>query len=250
MRRSQKAHARSVWYRLPVWLASLLLVQAVVYLSAPEASASHNPCLDNSWVNHHRGVEDAATGTYGARGTIRDRIPHLCSTEQGATSGASAWVMLYSASAPGWAQAGYDRRNTESTSLWIQAVRIFPTPPLDIWYPGFSAGSTHNYIVQYNFTSGRIQFFIDGSLKYTTTWTPEGVWGVGWQATWAAEAYDRGDDIPGALNAKTNFTNAGIKACRTCSYTNPRTPVQVTSQSYYKFEWVSNPTSFNVWTQR
>jgi hypothetical protein len=114
----------------------------------------------------------------------------------------------------------------------------------------FSAGTNHNYSVVYSFSTGKIYMSVDGSTKATTPWTPEQEWHTGWHGQFFGETLDRGDDVSGTPAAKTNFTALGNILCRGCSYVNPPNPDDVQDLAVYKFVWVTQPTSFNIWTER
>jgi len=75
------------------------------------------------------------------------------------------------------------------------------------------------------------------------SWTPP------WRASWAGETGDPGDDVPGTLAAKASVTGMSVRKCRSCAYTNP-TATLASSFTYYKTQWTSQPTAFDIWTQR
>ncbi len=117
-----------------------------------------------------------------------------------------------------------------------------------IWSP-FS--TRHSYIVSLSYSTGHVSMTVDGSTKATTPWGADSTWSPGWTGQVFGETLNLGDDVPGTASAKTSFASIQVITCRSCSPSNPSWAIPLGSAaSYYKYEWVSNPTAFNVWTQR
>lgn len=91
----------------------------------------------------------------------------------------------------------------------------------------------------------------DGVTKATTPFSIEGgEWATPWKGNWYGETLDRGDDVPGTAAGKAAFRSVGVVIQRNGAYVNPRSVTTRQDLSVYKFQWVSNPVSFDIWTQR
>jgi hypothetical protein len=116
----------------------------------------------------------------------------------------------------------------------------------------FSNGTTHSYSVAYNFSTDRISMVVDQSQKDQTPWGAPQEWGGGMRGTFAGETHDPGDDIPGTSDHKVRFQNLRAKTCHGCALADPdvATVNLAPTSASYKFEWVTNPTYFRIWTER
>jgi hypothetical protein len=211
-------------------------------------------CMDPPGVNIFAGMVTTSP-TYGSSGYIVDRTISLCSAVSGASSGASAWVMLAGGGAHEYAQIGYGKlAGMAATQTFTEYNDGSTTPPnwARLFYAGiFSAGANHSYIVSYNFSSDRVGMSVDGSSKATTPWGAPFVWQTGWTGQFNGETLDRGDDIPGTQASPAEFSLITTKSCHGCSYVQPTVAASGSDLAVYKFAWViGTDTRFRVWTQR
>ena len=225
---------------------------AVLLLVAVPSGATA-PCADSSYVSRFDGIaENPTSSAYAARATITERNIALCSNALGATSGAAAWTMLAGADGvDGYAQIGYAELAPGSVTqrFWEYS------PDSETWtrtmFANIVAGTTHTYSVVYSFTDGRVRMIFDGVTKATTPFSIEfGVWPTPWEGQWFGETLDRGDDMPGISTAKARFQSIGVVIQHGGGYVNPRNPQLPTLLPFYKFSWVTYPTTFEIWTQR
>ncbi|MBN2113229.1 MAG: hypothetical protein JW785_03780 [Acidimicrobiia bacterium] len=229
-----------------------MIAAAVVLLAAPSPADAAVPCGDADWAWYFDGVyEQPASSAYAARATIRERNIALCSNASGVTAGALAWTMLTDSTYSGYAQIGYAEYPAYTTTR-----RFWEYNDGEGWwnrlrFADIAAGTDHVYEVVYSFTYGTVGMLVDGSLKQTTPFSIEfGEWPTPWQGQWMGETWDRGDDVPGTSTAKARFGSVGVVVQRAGPYVNPRNVGTVQSLTVYKFQWVSQPTVFNIWTQR
>jgi hypothetical protein len=230
------------------------LLTAATLLAGPAAPSADAAaaCGDAAWVNRFDGYFTVAS-QYGAKGTLRDRTIFLCSNVNGATSAASAWVMLAGGGANEYAQVGYAKiAGMAGTTRFHEYNDGESNPPNwnRTWWNGFAAGTNHDYRVEYNFSTGKISGSVDGQTFFTTPWSPDaGEWHAGWNGQFAGETLDRGDDVPGTAASKAQFRDAMAKSCRGCAYA-PVDGFLISDLGVYKKELVNNDLDFNIWTQR
>jgi hypothetical protein len=190
---------------------------------------------------------------YGAKGTLKDRTIALCSNVNGATSAASAWVMLAGGGANEYAQVGYAKiAGMAGTTRFHEYNDGEGNPPNwnRTWWNGFSAGTNHAYRVEYNFSTGKVSGSVDGQTFFTTPWSADGgEWHPGWNGQFAGETLDRGDDVPGTAASKAQFRDVMAKSCRGCAYA-AVDGFFASDLGVYKWELVNGDVDFNVWTQR
>lgn len=238
---------RKRWQRAR--LVALAAVLVPVALTGPANAAT--VCVDVGPANQFDGYR-STTSVSGVTGSIVDRDAALC-TPGDPTSAFSAWVMLGGGGADQYAQVGY-ARGAGMTAPVVFTEYNDGTGLAPGWtrslFTGWVSGSTKTYSVIYNYSTAKIGMYANGQLLSTTPWCADCVWTPGWTAQFFGETIDRGDDVPGTSSVKTSFTNLSARYCRSCAYTAPVVAAAGSTQAPYKFQWVSNPTSFNIWTQR
>lgn len=210
-------------------------------------------CVDPDWVHKFDGYYSTA-GVTGVKGSIVDRDGNLCAVTDG-TSGFLVWVML-AATNDQYAQVGFAKTyETGSATPMVFTEYNDGTTAYPAWvrsyYPGWSNGSVKNYEVSYDNVGDVANMYMNNALLATTPWHPSLVWQAGgWNAEYFGETWDSNDDVSGTSTAKTSFTNLSARYCQTCAYGAPVVSGQYSNMPANKFAWVSNPTSFNIWTQR
>jgi hypothetical protein len=188
---------------------------------------------------------------YYVSGTINDRSISLCSGIP-PSSGASAWLMIAGGCANEYAQIGFGKLSTmSSTKRFTEYNDGSNQAPgwVRTFYLGFSGGSTHNYVVSFSFTTGHVSMTVDGSTKATTPWGADTTWCGQWTGQINGETLNTGDDVPGTASAKTHFGSLLVKECRGCSLVSPSWLALGSDRSYYKINVLSSQ-SFDIWTQR
>jgi len=238
-------------------MAILVVGGLVVGYIAPGAVPTVNAAIacQDAWPrNYHRGFFTSSP-VYGVSGTIRDRQPVLCSNVAGATSASTAWIMLQGGGGPyEYAQVGYVRFAGDASARRFARRFIEYNDGESNWtrtlFGNIEPGTNHMYLVAYNFSTGKVSMGADATTLAITPFAVDTEWQPGWFAVYSGETLDAGDDIPGTAAAKTNFTSLQTKTCRGCSYGDPQNPTVISSLAAYKFEWVRQPTSMNIWTAR
>ena len=210
-------------------------------------------CVDNNAANRFDGYTSTA-GVTGVKGSIVDRDGGLCATSNDGTSASTAWVMLAGGTGPyQYAQVGFAKLSGFATPLLFtefnDGSNVAPGWRRD-FYTGWSNGSTKNYEVSYDSVGTVVNMYANNQLLATTPWCASCLWTPGWTAQFYGETVDAGDDMPGTLTSKTSFTNLAARYCQACAYGAPVVAVSGSDLTPYKFQWVANPTSFNIWTQR
>jgi hypothetical protein len=233
---------------------ALMLVGAAFLVPAASATTA---CQDSQMHHWFDGMDarDPSSTTTGVWGYIRDRPIATCGSTVGDTSGASIWVMLTPGQiAPEYAQAGYLKIAGWNAPLAFEEYNDGSDehPGWQAYYFGsiWSSGTAHSYKVDDSSVTNKIYIYIDGVQRFSPPWDPELVWATPWIAEYDAETYDRGDDVPGTLNSKVDYSILRAKYCTTCAWVAPHGATVSSDFSYYKVLWNSAPTSFWVWTQR
>lgn len=234
--------------RVPI-TAAVMGVAVLMIVGLPALATA--PCSDSQILHLWDGVQESylPSSSYAARATITERIMFLCSNVSGATSASAAYTMLTGSGSNDYAQIGYAKIAGSATSRFWEYNDGEST-----WnrqtFGAVSAGSTHTNSVVYSFTTGKVSMVFDGVTKQTTPFSIEfGEWATPWEGQWGGETWDHGDDIAGTASGKASFRSVGVVIQRDGPYVNPRNPYHATPPSYYKFQWVTQP-SFDVWTQR
>ena len=186
------------------------------------------------------------------------RTPTLCT---GATpNSSSAWVMVASADATGWAQSGYVKR-TDVFGFLMQSRRYSgDTPVTRISNGGIAPNVGYTFKVQYNASCNCLQFYW-GSIRVDadTTWNPFTIWGSGtsdrFQLQLLGESWWREDTLPGTdANRATWATLRGQNLgdsfvtvpCGTFMAVNdPATPPQPV---YHISSMYNSCQSFDLWS--
>lgn len=238
---------------------SITLILVASLLTSTIAGVEATGACGDGWGSPH--YWDGTASTYqifAALGTIRDRPIYLCSETVGASSSASAWAMLAGSGGPTgenqYAQAGFLKLAGWSSPMAFEEYDdgSGASPGWQQYFFGsiWSNGVRHTYKVDYSAVTGKIYIYIDGAQKFSPPWSPDTAWNTPWHAEFFGETFDRGDDVPGTAGARDDFTALAVKHCPTCSWAPPTNTALVSDQSYYKNVWSSQPTSFQIWTQR
>jgi hypothetical protein len=244
---------------LPVQLRKLQRIVAIIMavgiwnLALPLSVAGAVQCGNAGYLNRFDGIRTVSS-VYIAQGTLIDRPVALCTPSDG-TSGASAWFMIAGGTHE-YAQIGYARvAGQSSTATFTEYNDGTDAPPgwsRSFWPGIFVSGHSHSYVVSYSFSTGHISMTVGGVTKATTPWGADTAWSAPFTGQFFGESWDAGDDVPGTSAAKAAFSSLRVKTCRSCSLSNPTpdsgSPYQ--DLSFMKFQWVTNPTAFNIWTQR
>jgi hypothetical protein len=233
-------------------LAIVILGTAGLLAGTPPAVAQAIAACGDAGVVHRFAGFKTGSPQYGATAQIRDRAIALCSNAAGATSGASAWVMLAGGSTHEYAQAGFARiagmpgalRFTEYNDGEDAAPNWNRS-----WWNGFSAGTNHAYTIAYSFSTGRITGTVDGQTLFTTPWSSDTEWHPGWNGQFMGETWDRGDDVPGTAAARTELRGMKAKPCRGCAYAEVG-GISGSDLAAYRIAWVDQTSALNIWTQR
>lgn len=257
------------------------LATVVVLLGAgPIEPASANDLCSGPRLNFVGAVRaplagDPGENVRGAYSVTRDRFAEVCASLNLLDGDSSLWTMVASGgSLQGYAQAGYgvDWRggNPVAFTEYNDGACTDLTPANCVsphWvrktYSGIwtVAGGTHRYTVKqiYSASAGHyvMQMFIDGQLKDQTTWNPEDVWQTPWEAQWAAETHDLGDDIPGSEASPADvgalLVSFGINQFQDADQTKLLYPPNPQPGIYYQdFPPLASCylTCFRVWTDR
>lgn len=237
--------------RLVTLVITAITSAGISALPAAQTVQATAACGDSAVVNRFDGFVTNSP-MYGASATITDRPVSLCSNSSGTTSGASAWVMLAGGGANEYAQVGFAKvAGMGSTMRFTEYNDGSSTAPgwNRSWWSGFSSGTTHSYIVSYNFSTGKVSGSADGQTLFTTPWAADTSWQPGWSGQFLGETWDRGDDVPGTSTAKTAFRSVAGKACRGCSYVS-QNGMSGSDATFYKMVWVSQTSSFDIYTLR
>jgi hypothetical protein len=239
---------------------SLLAVSAASLIAAvvlSSASAGISPC-DGNQVNHLDGAEATGITTYGVKADIEAEDPVLC----GSTSFSSAWSFEGpSQNGPGtswdyWAQVGYAHNGANSSfsggaryQVFTQWVRADNTPVQLVtnWW-GTPAGVA-NYETSYNFSQLRINMWAAGTQLTHTGYDPANYWAFPWEPNVMGETYHCNTDVPGTASNKVKFSAVQKKSSDgTWSQINDLALPNPDCGSRYHVAWVTEPGSFNIWT--
>ena len=216
---------------------------------APSA-AKARPCENDAITHLFDGYRNFDSNTTGAKGNLRDRHAALCvNTTYSETSASGAWIMLSGYYGDEHAQIGFFQRSgMDGEQMFTEWARQGD------WdrkkhYGIFNAGTVHGYRAEYVFESGKAEMRMGGSLYDSTPFDPALNWASPWHAFFSGETWDRGDDMPGTPQNKTHFTQTQVRTCRGCSYHEAGTHTFYIDNYDYDFQWVDEPTDFNIWTK-
>lgn len=240
--------------RIPRRRVALLVVAALSStLVLPQSAAATASCQATSSNYFDGGI--TTTPNYYVSGSITDRTVSLCTGSAPQGSAASAWIMIAGGGAHEYAQIGFANLLGETSGTtkrfteYNDGSDVAPGWVRSYW-PGFSAGTVHTYVVSFSFASGRISMIVDGSTKANTPWGADTSWSSGWTGQVMGETVNLGDDVPGTSSTiATAFGSLLVKTCRGCSQTTPAWLWRMSDVSYYKYSW-TNSANFKVWTQR
>ncbi|MFN8518031.1 MAG: hypothetical protein U0667_01285 [Chloroflexota bacterium] len=182
-------------------------------------------------------------------GDIMNRPVNLCS---GKSSDVSVWLMVQG-DYNEYAQVGYLQYTGISTYYFYEWNDGNGNRLVDTFTPYWGAGETHHYAVTIASGTGRASMWFDGSVIETTPFNVLTTWSVTPRGTFAGETHDVQDDIPGTSDHKVRFSNLRERDClSTCAWDNPSVAsIHLDGDlAAYKFEWVTNPTYFRIWTER
>ena len=199
--------------RFDVYLIGLLMVVSAFGLQIPSNAIAAIACQGSNW--HFVGTNPQFEPFFGVKANITTRNPALCGNP-GQFS--AAWVMVASNfSINGYAQAGYIRFWNQTNVLKYSEYRQNSSIAYVRNTYG-QPGTANLYKVVYNFSTDRLDIWIDSTKVATTNFSPTVAWGNPTQSAWnhqfEGETYDNGTDMPGTPSAQTYFTNMGIKASR------------------------------------
>lgn len=236
---------------LPVRLMAIaiaLLVATLVTVAAPQIASAAGSCI-NPGASHLDGML-THTPTYSVDGDIMNRPINLCS---GKFSDVSVWVMVQG-NASEYAQVGYLQTTGHSTYYFFEWNDGNGNSLQDTFTPYWNAGETHNYSVTIG-SNGKASMWFESTVIETTPFNALTTWSITPRGTFAGETHDLQDDMPGTSAHKVRFTNLRERDCiTTCAWDDPSVAsIHIDSDgghSFYKFEWVTNPTYFRIWTER
>jgi len=188
---------------------------------------------------------------YGAYSNISPADGALCTTN-GFPSGTGAWVMEFGSGYHQYAQTGYIHFRNSTNQLFVEFNKGDPNPYQHLY--GIGLTTTQNYGVYYyscNSCTNQMIMQVGGSGYYAgTPWDPATVWARPWSPQWSGETHDTGDDIPGTSSNHVHFTSLCIISTNggACNTAPTGIGLGTTGSSRYHAQWVSSPTSFDIWT--
>ena len=200
-------------------------------LASPPAQHGHSHHELRVPYNPHVGkIFDPAPSTFhvrGAKADIQELPADLCTSGNGTDS--SAWVGVGSDDGNGYAQIGYLNKNTGSVFLrffweWVKDIRdCYPIRLTSCDFAQSYFGTpyfltTDNFKVSRTGTGGHLHMYLNssqpgpnqGGVAAETDFDPVSTWGS-MQNGYSAETQYTGDDVPGDINEKDDFTNIMAK---------------------------------------
>jgi hypothetical protein len=190
---------------------------------------------------------------YGARAEIEKHKPDLCSRK----SVSVAWSMIgggtTSDDVDGYAQVGYGRFGENSSfdeagmKVFTQTAKYLGGDPKTRFFP--KPTGTLLYEVDYLFTDGKLHMYVDGDQVAKTNWDPAIAWTGTWSTQFFGETKHSGSDVPGTEADPVGFTSIEKKT-RDGSWVGVPglTLAESPLVSRYFKSWISQPDSFEIWT--
>jgi hypothetical protein len=232
--------------RIDIALFLVLSLTGLFYItSSPEAIAAS--CIAHGDY-YFDGTNVGNVQRDGVTVRITPYTPNLCN---GSWSFSAVWDMLQAQGTDPnqYAQVGYWRLYGQTTVYRFAAFsKNSSTQEVD--KQGVSPGSNDLFKVQYNYSLGRMEMFINGGLFQPTNFDPAVSWNGNWTPEWEGETHDTGDDIPGVQTNPVSFSSMQVKNCRDCTYHAPSGNSLSADATWYCFAWITDQTEFKLWTHR
>jgi hypothetical protein len=160
--------------------------------------------------------------------------------------------MLATTATSGWAQSGIVRDTAFSSSKYsfTQYKRNSSTPAVTGYYSQYASDPSNVLKTEYNFSTARIDMWINSTKFATTNFDPNSYWGAQpWSSQYSAETGHCQSDVPGTSTAKSEYRSV-LKKTGAGTWIAPAVfeSVSPDCSPRYRIEWAGSP-SFNVWTQ-
>lgn len=205
-------------------IATLVLTSAAVaaLIGAGTPAQSATTCGGGAYFHTGRSAQ-ASSAVWGARATIEDFDPDLCST----ASASSVWALVAApksgnASEIMYAQAGYLKvgqyTNGPVPAGWRKFAQYAKScspgcaPSLDYvtWWSDAAPTGPLTYVATYRQSDDRIHMYSNGVDVLQTTYDPVSVWTSQWTPQYYAETWHAGTDIVGSSGNKTSLWNLQV----------------------------------------
>jgi hypothetical protein len=254
--------------RKTILASSVLLIASTFVLASTPARVAQgaiNPCPNQDPASIHDGAQTTAQlDLFGARSDIEFDSPALCGTD---AVFSTAWAMVWATNTNygpdgwGWAQMGYGNFSANTFPQhsgyweWGQTVKgctrtLSSCSPIVNSWGNHPSGVTRTYSVRH-MSDGHFHLFVDGNLIYETMWNPTVQWVTNWRAAFYAETKYRESDTVGTVSDPVSFThNQKYQNCCGGGWVDTTQLSGGGDIPIYKFDWITQGSTFKVWTDR